>query len=457
MKKIFYNTDGESVSVIRFYSNNEVIGSSFTNLNKLDENFLKMFDKNTSMSYLWSKGVHEIIDNKLSFSLKSKYATIKYTGELNSNNELILHVESLSNGHKSIKRYSPINQFPKRNEQVFVTKDFYPTILIPNKISTAILNNISDKDLYKSLNIDIPKLKKIDIPSKPNPYKYVKKEKTEYVGDGCIGIASIPVAIIFVIMFIYSIGKAHIALTVFFLIGAIGQISYLFNFKSKIIEEKIYLTDEEYEKLKKKYTQKLEQIRKENIKLEEEYYLKKKNIELNIKNKKVDYALKEYLKTLRVKSNVIRHNKNIKRGKTELMFLDMLYKKFGDQIKVDIYPSCNSKFYFPDFVFICKKTGLHIDIEIDEPYSFSEKKPIHHTESDDEDRNTFFLENNWVVIRFSERQVIQQTEKCLEVIENTILALHKKSEEIKYTLKQDNRWTYEEALVMSYNNIRNEY
>tara|TARA_R110002012_G_scaffold319996_1_gene542059 strand:+ start:1224 stop:2597 length:1374 start_codon:yes stop_codon:yes gene_type:complete len=457
MNKIFYNTNGESVSVIRFYSDNDVIGSSFSNLDKLDGNFIKLFDKNASRSYLWSKGNYEIIDNKISFYLKSKYATVKYQGKLNSNNELILHIESLTNGHKSFSRYSSINEFPKINEQVNVTKDFYPTILIPNKISTAILNSVSDKDIYTSLNINIPKLEKLEEPSIPNSYKYVKKEKTEYVGDGCIGIASIPIAILFVIMFIYSIGKVHIALTIFFLIGAIGQISYLFNFKSKTIEEKINLPVQEYKKLKENYRQRLEEIKKKNIELEKEYNLKKKNIELSIKNKKNALAIKEYYKSLSVKSEVVRHNENIKRGKTELMFLDKLYKKFGNQIKVDISPNIDSQFYFPDFVFICNKTGLHIDIEIDEPYSFSEKKPTHHTESKDNERNRFFLDNNWIIIRFSERQIIQESEKCVEVIENTIIALHKKSELINYTLKQDNRWSYEEALVMSYNNVRNEY
>ena len=64
---------------------------------------------------------------------------------------------------------------------------------------------------------------------------------------------------------------------------------------------------------------------------------------------------------------------------------------------------------------------------------------------------------NWIVIRFSEKQILQDTEKCIEVIENTIKAIHNKSELIVYTLKPDNRWSYEEALIMANNNARNKY
>jgi len=457
MNKIFYNTNGDSISVIRFYSDKEVIGSTFGNFEEFDDKFIKMFDKNGLMSYLWSKGKYIITSNKIEFDLTSNHGTVKYYGKFNSDKELVLSSESLINGHKSTRRYNTIDCFPENNEQLSISDNFYPIILIPNKIQTAILNEVADEKIYKHLNITLPKLEKLKEPSFPNSYKYVKKEKTEYVGDGCMAIAHIPMVVFFAIMFFYSLGKTNIILTLIFLGGAILLGANLGKFKTKTIDERIDLSNEEFEKLKAKYREDLKKIRDKNIELEKEYNLNKENIELRIKNTKQDIALKEYYQSLKPTSEVIRHKENIKRGKTELMFLDRLFKKFGSQIKVDIAPDINSQFYFPDFAFICNKTGLHIDIEIDEPYSFIEKLPIHHTESNDNERNKFFLEKNWLVIRFSEKQIIQETENCIKVIENTITALQNKSDIIDTDLTKEKKWSYEEALVMSYNNTRNEY
>ncbi len=51
---------------------------------------------------------------------------------------------------------------------------------------------------------------------------------------------------------------------------------------------------------------------------------------------------------------------------------------------------------------------------------------------------------------------IQETENCIKVIENTITALQNKSDIIDTDLTKEKKWSYEEALVMSYNNTRNE-
>jgi hypothetical protein len=141
--------------------------------------------------------------------------------------------------------------------------------------------------------------------------------------------------------------------------------------------------------------------------------------------------------------------------------LEQLDSELKGLIFVDMVPRLNStgskNIYNPDFTLICKQTNLHIDIEIDEPYSLSEKLPIHYLGSSDDNRNEFFLNNNWCIIRFSERQIIQQTSECTE----TIKSIHNSIIEMKTyystNLSVDARWTYEESLIMQKNRYRENY
>lgn len=75
--------------------------------------------------------------------------------------------------------------------------------------------------------------------------------------------------------------------------------------------------------------------------------------------------------------------------------------------------------YEPDLAYIDAKKGIFIDIEIDEPYSGLERKPIHYTIGNytvDDKRNDDFTERGWTVIRFSETQVYKQPQSCLKYV-----------------------------------------
>ena len=61
---------------------------------------------------------------------------------------------------------------------------------------------------------------------------------------------------------------------------------------------------------------------------------------------------------------------------------DMKLDGFYQTLDEDIY-------YYPDFTFICDETRLHIDIEIDEPYSLPDKKPIHYVGIDEWQNESF--------------------------------------------------------------------
>ncbi|PKD43710.1 endonuclease domain-containing protein [Rhodohalobacter barkolensis] len=72
--------------------------------------------------------------------------------------------------------------------------------------------------------------------------------------------------------------------------------------------------------------------------------------------------------------------------------------------------------YYPDFI-IATENQFNLDIEIDEPYAFETREPIHYYFDDtdivaDEIRNKFFKDHGWVVIRFTEKQILTQPESC---------------------------------------------
>ena len=119
--------------------------------------------------------------------------------------------------------------------------------------------------------------------------------------------------------------------------------------------------------------------------------------------------------------------------------------------------------YTPDFG-LQLPCGLCIDIEIDEPYVMKTKEPHHCTNRyEDDSRDRFFTEGNWIVMRFSEKQVVTQPEQCCCYIASLISAL---TGDATFTSKfgqsrtapdPDPRWTIADAKKMAENDYRNTY
>lgn len=110
--------------------------------------------------------------------------------------------------------------------------------------------------------------------------------------------------------------------------------------------------------------------------------------------------------------------------------------------------------FFPDFLIIDEELGIYIDIEIDEPYSFDTGDLIHHNKSNDIKRDYFFTENCWIVIRFSENQILSQPYECVSLIENILEAIKNKENQIITYLIEEKKWTVEEAKAMKIKNSR---
>lgn len=119
--------------------------------------------------------------------------------------------------------------------------------------------------------------------------------------------------------------------------------------------------------------------------------------------------------------------------------------------------------FSPDFIYQ-DNNNLHIDIEIDEPYSTIDRKPLHHLLFDDyymdSARDRFFSDKKgWIVVRFAEEQIKNQRNECCKVIAHIIYVLtgdeyfSNRLKEYSFP-KPIKRWTYEEALEMARSNSK---
>ena len=331
------------------------------------------------------------------------------------------------------------------------SQDNYPVILIPENIEKSINKEISAEEAYQYYNIKKPKLELISLPEEPKLYYYDMGTKVVFQQDGCAGL---PIFLLFVIAAIITLSVGAILPALFLCFGAIVMYSNTFTTKQKSCKKNV--PQPIYDERLKEYNLNRMKVIKKNEELKNEHKKKIEEFETFLTKSKHDVAKKQlYLKSLKPINSFSRNLENRKRGKTEFMFLNKLFEIFDGQIKIDVAPD-NYK-YFPDFAFVCQRTGLHIDIEIDEPYTLREKEPIHYLDSDDNYRDEFFLSQNWCIIRFAEEQIVTQPEDCVELILNFVTSIQNKSLISSHNVKNIPKWTYEEACVMAYNNRRDKY
>jgi hypothetical protein len=156
----------------------------------------------------------------------------------------------------------------------------------------------------------------------------------------------------------------------------------------------------------------------------------------------------------------------VQQGVSEKSFFRYLLSYFANQIVCQSIPlqiSGSNRHYWADFIIYHQNSGLALDIEIDEPYVGNTGKP-HHCLDFDKDirRNRFFLQRNWIIIRFAEIQVVNHPLSCCKVIAQTIAKItgDKSSLLILDSLPDlplQKRWTNKEARQMAKNNYRQFY
>ncbi len=106
---------------------------------------------------------------------------------------------------------------------------------------------------------------------------------------------------------------------------------------------------------------------------------------------------------------------------------------------------------------------MSIDVEIDEPYVGNTKEPHHCSDGGKDDRrNQFFIDGNWLVVRFSERQVVVQAQECCYLIARLLAELTGVKEYLdRFSSHQlptpDRTWNFATAKQMANNNYRLTY
>src|SRR5690606_21268360 len=228
-------------------------------------------------------------NNTISFTFNNNGNKISYKAQFFNSQELIINIENHTNGYRLKNRYSIIDKFPIRNDNIEYNQEFYPIVLLPNKIIQNIKSDVSKEKVYEYLNITLPKLEKIRLPSEPKNYRYVKKEKSKFQGDGCTSIAQIPMVLFFVYMLFYSMENGKPLLGLLFLVLVLVLGKSIFDFKTITITEKEIIPSDIYSNQIEKYKKDKKSIEEKNIDLEKEYNKKLKKIDVEITSK-MDFA-----------------------------------------------------------------------------------------------------------------------------------------------------------------------
>lgn len=80
--------------------------------------------------------------------------------------------------------------------------------------------------------------------------------------------------------------------------------------------------------------------------------------------------------------------------------------------------------------------------------------PMHYTEGKDEVRDGYFNDRGWTAVRFSERQVREQPEACIDLLRQVVLRLRGTSDELHCQVTPEQRWTQQEAVKMEKDLVR---
>lgn len=187
---------------------------------------------------------------------------------------------------------------------------------------------------------------------------------------------------------------------------------------------------EEYVELLKKYELEIEELKADH---RMKHKLHKQQCENLKAESRTPEAVQEYRKdkifNLLQNASVDGKDGQAKEGRHENNIREKLTTcfpgKIFNRLKLSIPESEPPKdYYSPDIAYVDADINLYIDIEVDEPYVLSSGKPIHYIGlKEDNDRNYFFLNHYWLVVRFSEEQVVCHTLSCCKFIAEIIADL----------------------------------
>ena len=166
-----------------------------------------------------------------------------------------------------------------------------------------------------------------------------------------------------------------------------------------------------------------------------------------------------------------RRRKVNRRGYSEEFFEDLLSQYLSNTtIVTDAALRISENIqYEPDIAIISDKNyHIHIDIEIDEPYSGYDRKPIHYKNNlPDLYRDQYLTNAGWIVVRFAEEQIIKSPLNCillicrlLHIIDSTYIINQSLFTDLSNSVesyKPISKWSIEESQNMAAENYREKY
>ncbi|UJP63684.1 hypothetical protein [Mongoliitalea daihaiensis] len=382
---------------------------------------------------------------------------VNFTAEIVNNHETFNELFSEINEGLNFEDYSFICYLVVESTHLSINdkNKIYPEILLNESLVNLSSIIIPEEEIVSNFKITKPELKLLPFPIPPKKTKLIKSQILKWNGNK-LKIIVLFLVNLFLFVINYSENTNPIGLGLL-IIAFIWLVSLVTSGFYKYIQyDEIKLTDEEYQKLSSDYEGKKLMILNKNSELENNYKIEIESFKNKINLFRPLVRKNLFKKLTKSQNNYLKKTENLSRGKTELFFLKYLLEK-DFKVLIDLSITLNNKSFEPDFTIVCNKTGFHLDIEIDEPYSFTPGKPIHHDRSLDGFRNNAFLENNWGVIRFSELQIIKYPLSCALLISDLLESIQKQTFDLYFYGPIIKKWTYEESMIMMETNFRNTY
>lgn len=154
-----------------------------------------------------------------------------------------------------------------------------------------------------------------------------------------------------------------------------------------------------------------------------------------------------------------REGRALGKGYKEQDFYQTILGYFPElEVRVDLHMTIPyfNKPYEPDIILIDRALNLYIDIEIDEPYDGYYRFPRHEVEKDD-NRDLFFTESGWIVIRFTERQVHLQEKECIAYIRDVLDSIYSYRFDVTSNCNSEKQWDYQQAVRWEKGHYRENY
>ena len=223
----------------------------------------------------------------------------------------------------------------------------------------------------------------------------------------------------------------------------IFSIFVLYPYVGKILQEAYKKELDEYQTALLEHTIVVQQ-HKSNL----ETYLTESNIRAYRQELMAHRFLSDTLPPKRVR-------RSVRVGRSEETFHKQLLKHFGkDFIRKSVQLGEGEFAYVPDCCYVDEHRGIYIDIEIDEPYVAETLEPIHYKGKDNA-RNAFFTKHGWLVIRFSEEQIIKYPQGCCNQIEALCRFVLCQSSKLEILVPLTEHWTKAKAMAMAERGSRN--